>query len=150
MKVFPDWFHPNASTYWNYEVASWLDRLNLDGLWIDMDEPSSFCLGSCGSDKVDMVPPALEPWTLPEDVQQQLHKEQKDALHAMAEKISSTETRNLLYPNYAIRNGEGDLSEKTAAMIAYHYGDIAHYDLHSLYGHAECSLTHQVCTYVYC
>ncbi|CDS08206.1 hypothetical protein LRAMOSA02154 [Lichtheimia ramosa] len=141
--VFPDWFHPNASTYWNYEVASWLDRLNLDGLWIDMDEPSSFCLGSCGSDKVDMVPPALEPWTLPEDVQQQLHQEQKDALHAMAEKISSTETRNLLYPNYAIRNGEGDLSEKTAAMIAYHYGDIAHYDLHSLYGHAECSLTHQ-------
>lgn len=150
MKDFPDWFHPNASTYWNYEVASWLDRLNLDGLWIDMDEPSSFCLGSCGADKVDMVPPALEPWTLPEDVQQQLHKEQKDALHAMAEKISSTETRNLLYPNYAIRNGEGDLSEKTAAMIAYHYGDIAHYDLHSLYGHAECSLTRQVCTYVYC
>ncbi|KAJ8658935.1 hypothetical protein O0I10_005317 [Lichtheimia ornata] len=141
--VFPDWFHPNASTYWEYEVAVWLDKLNLDGLWIDMDEPSSFCLGSCGTGKLDQLPPAFEPWTLPEDVQQQLHKEQRDALHTMAEKISIKETRDLLYPGYAIRNGEGDLSEKTVAMTAYHYGDIAHYDLHSLYGHAECSLTRQ-------
>ena len=142
--VFPDWFHPNAAKYWDYEIASWMERLNLDGLWIDMDEPASFCLGSCGSGKMDVLPPSYEPWTLPEVEQNLMHIQEEKALQELAKSVDPKETRNLLYPKYAINNGFGNLSEKTAAMIAYHHGDIPHYDLHNLYGHAECSTTRNV------
>ncbi|KAI8146374.1 alpha glucosidase [Fennellomyces sp. T-0311] len=139
--VFPDWFHPNASKYWEYEIGSWMERLQLDGVWIDMDEPASFCLGSCGSGKMDILPPSYEPWTLPQVQQDMMHVQQEQALQELAKSVDPKETRNLLYPKYAINNGFGNLSEKTAPMIAYHYGDIPHYDLHNLYGHAECSTT---------
>ncbi|KAI7855515.1 alpha glucosidase [Circinella umbellata] len=139
--VFPDWFHPNASKYWDYEIGSFMGRMGLDGLWIDMDEPSSFCLGSCGSGKMDQLPPSFEPWTLPEEQQYTMHMYEEQALKELAKTVSPEESRNLLYPKYTIRSMGGNLSEKTAAMIAYHYNDIPHYDLHNLYGHAECSIT---------
>ncbi|KAI9249248.1 alpha glucosidase [Phascolomyces articulosus] len=139
--VFPDWFHPNASLYWDYEIASFMSRLELDGLWIDMDEPSSFCLGSCGSGKMDVLPPSFEPWTLPQKQQDLMHAYEEKALNELAKTLNPKETRNLLYPKYVINNKGGNLSEKTAAMISYHYGDIPHYDLHNIYGHAECSTT---------
>ncbi|KAI9322826.1 alpha glucosidase [Dichotomocladium elegans] len=139
--VFPDWFHPNVTQYWNYEIGLWMSRLDLDGVWIDMNEPSSFCLGSFGSDKLNTLPSNLEPWKLPKEAIDLMHKEQEAALHQMARAVSPDETRNLLYPKYAIHNGWGNLSEKTMATIAYHYDNIAHYDVHSLYGHGECSTT---------
>lgn len=144
--VFPDWWHPNAQKYWDHEIGDWMTRLHLDGLWIDMDEPACFGLGSHGSGKIDVTLDCLEPWTLPETVQDKMHAEQKAALDALAEEAKTLlphEKRNLLYPPYAINNGHGDLSEKTMPMTAQHYGGIAHYDLHSLYGHAECYTTRQ-------
>ena len=48
--VFPDWFHPNASHYWQGEFDVFFDKdtgIDIDGLWIDMNEPASFCSGLC-------------------------------------------------------------------------------------------------------
>ncbi|KAF4125997.1 alpha-glucosidase [Geosmithia morbida] len=49
--VFPDWFAENATNYWNNEFALFFDPetgVDIDGLWIDMNEPSSFaCLFPC-------------------------------------------------------------------------------------------------------
>ena len=119
-------------------------HIKLDGLWIDMDEPSSFCLGSCGSGKMDQLPPSFEPWTLSEEQQNLMHMCEEQALKELAKTVKPEETRNLLYPKYTIHSLGGNLSEKTAPMIVYHYGDIPHYDLHNLYGHAECSTTRSV------
>ena len=47
--TFPDWWHPNATEYWSKEIIDFVDLLGVDGLWVDMNEPASFCLGSCGS-----------------------------------------------------------------------------------------------------
>ncbi|KAI8142898.1 alpha glucosidase [Fennellomyces sp. T-0311] len=135
--VYPDWFHPDISKYWNKHVGAWMERVGLDGVWIDMDEPAAFCLGSCGTGLKDTAPPSLEPWTLPENVQTEMHADQEAALQKL-EKEHVTDSRHLLYPNYAINNGHGNLSEKTGMTIAYHHGGIAHYDYHSLYGHSEC------------
>ncbi|KAF2161915.1 glycoside hydrolase family 31 protein [Zasmidium cellare ATCC 36951] len=44
--VFPDWFHPNAGTYWNEMFRTFFDGVNgpdIDALWIDMNEPANFC-----------------------------------------------------------------------------------------------------------
>ncbi|KFY48908.1 hypothetical protein V495_00923 [Pseudogymnoascus sp. VKM F-4514 (FW-929)] len=42
--VFPDWFHTKTQDWWNSEFASFfaVDGVNIDGLWIDMNEPSNF------------------------------------------------------------------------------------------------------------
>jgi alpha-glucosidase len=106
-----------------------------------MNEPASFCLGSCGSGKVDAGKQVYR-WDLPQDVQEKNHADQEAALIAMGNPAG--ETRNLLYPKYAINNGAGNLSEVTVAMTAVHYGGIPHYDIHNLYGHAESYITRNV------
>ncbi|OAA65035.1 alpha-glucosidase [Cordyceps fumosorosea ARSEF 2679] len=43
--VFPDWFAETADTYWTNEFKLFFDRdagLDIDALWIDMNEPSNF------------------------------------------------------------------------------------------------------------
>lgn len=131
--VYPDWFHPNMSEYWNKEVVSFMKTLNLDGIWIDMNEPASFCYGSCGTGKMNVMPPSLEPWTLPQEQQDKINAEHVAAMYEMAKFVN--DSRNLLNPPYMINNYQGNLSEHAVSTIAYHYGDIAHYDVHSLYGH---------------
>jgi len=48
--VFPDWFHPNVSSYWDNEFKLFFNPdtgIDIDGVWIDMNEPSSFCAYPC-------------------------------------------------------------------------------------------------------
>jgi alpha-glucosidase len=43
--VFPDWFSANISSYWENEFALFFDAdtgVDIDALWIDMNEPSNF------------------------------------------------------------------------------------------------------------
>ncbi|KAK5652429.1 hypothetical protein OQA88_10472 [Cercophora sp. LCS_1] len=48
---FPDWFHPNISKFWNNEFDIMFNPstgVDIDGLWIDMNEPSNFpCYFPC-------------------------------------------------------------------------------------------------------
>ncbi|EME39005.1 glycoside hydrolase family 31 protein [Dothistroma septosporum NZE10] len=48
--AFPDWFHPSAQSYWNGEFTSFFSAdtgIDIDGLWIDMNDPSNFCNYPC-------------------------------------------------------------------------------------------------------
>lgn len=48
--VFPDWSSPNIQSYWNNEFEMFYNPdsgLDIDGSWIDMNEPSSFCVYPC-------------------------------------------------------------------------------------------------------
>jgi len=59
MAAFPDFFHPNASEYWYNQIKTFHDQLKIDGLWIDMNEPTNFCQGStkgCSSNRYDHPP----------------------------------------------------------------------------------------------
>lgn len=45
--VFPDWFSPNAEQYWTEALTNWsLSGVDFSGIWLDMNEISSFCDGS--------------------------------------------------------------------------------------------------------
>ncbi|KAI9319952.1 alpha glucosidase [Dichotomocladium elegans] len=136
--VFPDWWHPNATEFWEKEIIDWMHRLNLDGLWVDMNEPASFCIGSCGSGKQNTVPVLY--WTLPPEEQEKVIAKWHEELDATGNSVPG-DSRNLLHPNYAINNGAGNLSDRTASTTTLHYGNIPHYDLHNLYGNAELELT---------
>ncbi|KAK4981167.1 hypothetical protein LTR28_003416 [Elasticomyces elasticus] len=48
--VFPDWFAPGTQSYWDTEFATFFDPTNgvdIDALWIDMNEASNFCPFPC-------------------------------------------------------------------------------------------------------
>lgn len=44
--VYPDWFSENVTAYWNNEFSLFFNQdsgVDIDALWIDMNEPSNFC-----------------------------------------------------------------------------------------------------------
>ncbi|KAJ2320829.1 hypothetical protein IWW52_001115 [Coemansia sp. RSA 2704] len=121
--TFPDWFAPNVSRWWNDELKRYFEALPIDGMWIDMNEPASFCIGSCGSGRPrDEVP--TPPW--------------------VAKPPGRPLDRNnrLLVPPYAINNHETELSSKTVETIAVHANGVAEYHVHNLYGLMESRATY--------
>jgi alpha-glucosidase len=71
--AFPDWFSVNISSYWNSEFALFFspgNGIDIDGLWIDMNEPSNFacdfpCDDPYGSAAKIGFPPAPPPLRRP-------------------------------------------------------------------------------------
>jgi alpha-glucosidase len=44
--VWPDWLAPNTQNWWTAEIENTFDKdtgIDLDGLWVDMNEGSNFC-----------------------------------------------------------------------------------------------------------
>ncbi|KAF8965499.1 glycosyl hydrolases family 31-domain-containing protein [Flammula alnicola] len=49
--VFPDWFQKNTGSWWTEALRNWsVSGIEFSGIWLDMNEASSFCDGSCGTD----------------------------------------------------------------------------------------------------
>ncbi|KAL6803531.1 glycoside hydrolase family 31 protein [Trichoderma sp. SZMC 28012] len=69
--VFPDWFSANAQSYWNGQFQTFFNAetgLDIDALWIDMNEPSNFpCNFPCADPYAAAVgyPPAPPPVRAP-------------------------------------------------------------------------------------
>jgi alpha-glucosidase len=62
--VFPDWRANDSVSWWANEIATWHQDIPFDGIWIDMSEVSSFCVGSCGSGNLTLNP-VHPPFKLP-------------------------------------------------------------------------------------
>lgn len=62
--VFPDWFAPKALEWWTEAIRGFVKGIDVDGIWLDMNEVASFCAGSCGS---NMTTHAIPLFTLPGD-----------------------------------------------------------------------------------
>jgi alpha-glucosidase len=54
--VFPDWLANNTQGWWTEGFRNFSQIANFDGIWLDMNEASSFCVGSCGSSNVTQNP----------------------------------------------------------------------------------------------
>lgn len=64
--VWADWLVPQAQDFWTYEVVNWHNSIPFDGIWIDLSEASSFCVGSCGNGQLQNNP-VHPPFALPGD-----------------------------------------------------------------------------------
>jgi alpha-glucosidase len=62
--VFTDWHHPKAADWWTNELVEYNKNIAYDGIWLDMNEVSSFCVGSCGSGNLTLNP-VHPPFSLP-------------------------------------------------------------------------------------
>lgn len=47
--VRPDWFSPGGQSFWTESLVGWYQDIQFDGIWLDLSEASSFCVGSCGT-----------------------------------------------------------------------------------------------------
>lgn len=161
--VFPDWvgavFNGSGTfQWWAAEFAKWHEKIKFDGIWIDMNEVSSFCVGSCGSGKRQYNPlyrgPVEESLDYPEGFNITNATEAASASAAKAAKEAtktfdqpaSTSTsyyrttptpgvRNINWPPYTINNFAGDLAVHAVSPNATHHGGFLEYDFHNVFGH---------------
>ncbi|TFK45940.1 alpha-glucosidase [Heliocybe sulcata] len=133
--VYPDWFNPDTQTYWTSEFASFYSPetgIDIDGAWIDMNEPSSFCNFPCDDPFAQAIEQSLPPnrTTLPPDPNTPIFVNSNSSL----QKRQSLTDEQLLYPAYAIEDAAGGISNDTAHSDALHSNGMVEYDTHNLYG----------------
>lgn len=165
--AFPDWFAPNATKFWNNEFATFFSKENgvdIDFLWIDMNEPANFCAFPCDDpvSAAEGLPPVPPPTRTPPrplpgwscdfqppgtDCKRSTVELRSPAPAPEAKEIENIHARNaddtrwkgypgrdLLNPPYAIKNVQGILSAKTIRTDLIHHNGLTQLDTHNLYG----------------
>ncbi|KAL1391006.1 glycosyl hydrolases family 31-domain-containing protein [Phyllosticta capitalensis] len=148
--VFPDWFHPNATNYWSGEFARFFSAdsgVDIDALWIDMNEASNFCTYPCQDpyefarrnrsppDPPDVRENAGRPIPgFPADFQPRSRKQVRMLMERDQGPRTGYRFRDLLNPPYRIGNAAGALSNLTIFTDVIHYNGVSEYDAHNLYG----------------
>ncbi|KAK9118461.1 hypothetical protein Scep_016554 [Stephania cephalantha] len=121
---FPDFLNPKTVAWWKDEIARFRELVPVDGLWIDMNEPSNFCSGKCQIPKDRPCPDKGPRWICCLDCKNLTNTKWDD-------------------PPYKI-NASGQqvpLGFKTIATSAVHYNGILEYNAHSLYGFSQAIAT---------
>ncbi|CAI7676591.1 alpha/beta-glucosidase agdC [Penicillium manginii] len=152
LTVYPDWFSPGISGFWNGEFRRFFsaqDGIDIDGLWIDMNEASNFCPWPCKDpeqyakdNNLPPTPPAVRspPRPIPgfpQDFQPPKTSKRSDKRRDTSKRSKAgLPGRNLIDPPYKIANGAGSISNKTIDTDIIHTGErgYAEYDTHNLYG----------------
>jgi alpha-glucosidase len=169
--VFPDWMSSNAASWWIKEMTEWYKEVPFSGFWLDMNEVSSFCVGSCGTGNVTLNP-VHPPFSLPGEVGNMVFDypeafnitnateaasasagaASQSALSTAQATSTSTSylrtvptagTRNINYPPYAIDNVQGDLAVHAVSPNATHANGMVEYDVHNIWGHQIINVTYQ-------
>ncbi|KAI1790995.1 glycosyl hydrolases family 31-domain-containing protein [Ganoderma leucocontextum] len=169
--VFPDWFAKNTEAVWAEALKNWSDSgVAFSGIWLDMNEVSSFCTGSCGSgaDLSDTSMPFILPGA-PGNVVTEFPEgydatvwgpsgnmtingtstyrndgNTEDFLARRGLGAGQEKNVNVNNPPYAIHNGFGpnDLGDRTIATNATHANGLVEIDTHNLWGLMEEKATH--------
>ncbi|KAG6617575.1 family 31 glycoside hydrolase [Phytophthora cinnamomi] len=121
---FPDFFHPDAQSYWAEQFTQMHALMAFDGIWIDMNELSNFCNGLNCSRSANVTCPNAS--------------SQTTCCLVCADDESEWNS-----PPFAINN-DGDrtvINYKTVSASAQQYGGVLQYDAHNLYGFTEAIAT---------
>lgn len=150
--AYPDWFHPNIESYWNNEFAEFFNAdtgVDIDGVWIDMNEPASFCSYPCSDPEGEAIAQQMPPKRLPvRDPPRSIpgfpstYSAKKtrsiDVVSGAANKVRARRASvevDLISPPYSIANDAPyGLSDRTVHTDIVHYGGYIEYDTHNLYG----------------
>ena len=157
---FPDWFNPDTQAYWNGEFDSFFSAdtgIDIDALWIDMNEASNFCDYPCSDPQAyardngfPPTPPPVRPGSpiplpgFPSDFQPSSGYGYSPSISKRQSSNGTTSkngsmlglpNRDYIKPPYQIHNFAGSLSNKTLNTDLVHAGaGYVEYDTHNLYG----------------
>lgn len=122
--VWPDWFAPGTQDWWTSEIRTFYDPatgIDVDGLWVDMNEASNMCADTTCLTSTAAIVPIGPPPHKPQPRQSSGHK-------------LGLPDRDLFNPSYHIASHRGPLSAFTLYTNITN-GDGSHqYDTHNLYG----------------
>ncbi|ETM00921.1 hypothetical protein L917_02417 [Phytophthora nicotianae] len=149
--VFVDFFHPQASHFWHEQLAQFHKYvMPFDGLWLDMNEPSSTCdCALAAEDDICAHVCTERHSTRPSNDEGIVEFEQVGVPDG-----GFIRTNDVNFPfdpyrqpfapgqNEPATGGHGNLNSATLPMAALHHFSL-HYNLHSLYGHAQARATHR-------
>ncbi|KAJ7680118.1 glycosyl hydrolases family 31-domain-containing protein [Mycena rosella] len=122
-----NWLAPNTLAWWTEALKNWSQTgVEFSGIWLDMNEISSFCEGSCGS----------EP-----DVSNA--KTDGSGLSARGIGAGNQTGIDINDPPYAIHNGNGRLAVSTLSPNTTHFGGYAELDVHNMWGLTEEMAMHE-------
>jgi alpha-glucosidase (family GH31 glycosyl hydrolase) len=123
--AFPDFTNPKTQNYWTKWISIFMKDLPVDGWWIDMNEPASFCNGQCGNFDAETE--------TDEGTQKKFTIDQS----------ADNDEFNPNSPGYKINNAgwEAPLDTATVSADALHHNNTLHYNVHNLYGHSEAIMT---------
>ena len=117
--VFPDFFHPKISEFWNKGLEDYYNLVNYDGIWLDMNEPANL-----------------------------LEKTNSKCIGEIAEEIECSEDKNIYYndnlpyiPGYR-KNVKETLSFKSISENALIYGNNTIYDTKPMISYYQTKLTY--------
>ena len=115
---FPDWFAPNAQSYWSAQMKDFFALVAFDGIWIDMNEASNFC-NADGNGQVCTL------------------RDTPCDGGCCIDCTTVDPTNKYDYPPFVPNVVWGALGGKTIAMSGLHAGGILEYNAHNLYGFME-------------
>lgn len=156
--AWPDWFAPNTQQWWTDEIQASFNPENgidLDGLWVDMNEASNFCENQTCQPREKAAKEGIPPQPqhpprpntgrpipgFPADFQPTPNT-------SVARRQSEGDMKGYLdrdwfYPKYHINNHRGELTDYTIYTNTSNYDGSHQYDTHNLYGHMMAMTTHQ-------
>ncbi|KAF9731133.1 hypothetical protein PMIN06_008583 [Paraphaeosphaeria minitans] len=171
--VFPDWLSANGQAWWVKELVEWYKEVPFSGIWIDMSEVSSFCVGSCGTGNITLNP-VHPPFDLPGEEGNRIYSfpegfnvtnateaasassgsSSQDAQNSAtaAPQPSTTSylkttptpgARNVNHPPFVINNVQGDLAVHAVSPNATHANGVQEYDVHNIFGHQILNATYE-------
>ena len=116
--LYPDFLHPAAGDFWTRQLGHYLGQVEVDGIWLDMNEASNFCSGLCSGPDPDCPDGCC--------------------MKCVAD---SSEFGT---PTYGINNGGsyGQLWTRVIAPSALHHGGVREIFAHNFFGHMEAQATH--------
>lgn len=170
--VFPDWRANSTEEWWIGEFIRYYANVKFDGIWLDMNEASSFCVGSCGSGRLSENQ-IHAPFGLPGEKGSVIYDypegfnvtnateaasassaslSQASASSATATSSASSTSylkttptpgvRNTEFPPYELNNVNGALPVHALAGNATHADGTADYDIHNIWGYEETVATY--------
>jgi len=158
--------------WWTKQMMQHHSNVPWSGIWIDMSEVSSFCVGSCGSGNLSLNP-IHPPFALPGEPSDIIYgypeafnitnaTEAAAVTSASLASVSASPTpsaassstsylrttptpgnRNVNHPPYAINNVQGDLAVHAVSPNATHIDGTEEYDIHNLFGYQIMNATYE-------
>lgn len=158
--------------FWANEIVTWWKKLPYDGIWYDMAEVSSFCVGSCGTGNLTLNPvhppfalpgePGNVVYDYPEGFEKTNATEAASASAGSSSQAAAAPTspstttsylrttptagvRNVNHPPYVINHVQTghDLAVHAISPNSTHVDGVQEYDVHSLFGHQGINATYQ-------
>ncbi|KAK3386291.1 glycosyl hydrolases family 31-domain-containing protein [Sordaria brevicollis] len=136
--VWPDWIAPQTTEWWTTEILTFYDPntgIDIDGLWIDMNEASNMC-----ADTTCLSSAQESRRSVPIPVRGQTHLSPRAAADG---KHIGLPNRDLFTPPYSISNHYPSLSSRTLFTNITNSDGTSQYDTHNLHGLTMSMSTHR-------